>query len=280
MQKSRGNAESEFGRSGRASELPLPDGTRSQGRERRAGEAEGLGPGARSACGARRAARARLYRAPQSGRTRRNGDRWRWRRSHVASPRPATLWRAAMPIIVQGALQAGQWNGRADVLRRVETPSRFGAWSYEVIDTKLARETKGNTVLQLSLYSDLLAAMQGVRAGIRLRRDAGDGFAPEAYRFADYAAYYRQVRTQPRARRLGASAGDAYPEPIEHCDICRWRAPLRRAKARRRSSVPGRRHQQIADRRAGQARRRQHGCARRHAAAASVEARSRRGPEL
>ena len=50
-------------------------------------------------------------------------------------------------IIVQGALQAGTWNGRADVLRRVETPSRFGAWSYEVIDTKLARETKGNTVL-------------------------------------------------------------------------------------------------------------------------------------
>jgi hypothetical protein len=46
-------------------------------------------------------------------------------------------------IIVQGALQAGRWNGRADVLCRVETLSRFGAWSYEVIDTKLARETKG-----------------------------------------------------------------------------------------------------------------------------------------
>ena len=63
-------------------------------------------------------------------------------------------------IIVQGALQAGRWNGRADVLRRVETPSRFGAWSYEVIDTKLARETKGNTVLQISLYSDLLSETQ------------------------------------------------------------------------------------------------------------------------
>src|SRR6266849_9210762 len=36
-------------------------------------------------------------------------------------------------VIVQGALQTGEWNGRADVLRRVETPSRFGAWSYEVI---------------------------------------------------------------------------------------------------------------------------------------------------
>jgi predicted RecB family nuclease len=62
------------------------------------------------------------------------------------------------PIIVQGALQAGSWNGRTDVLSRVETPSRFGPWSYEVIDTKLARETKGNTVLQISLYSDLVCA--------------------------------------------------------------------------------------------------------------------------
>jgi predicted RecB family nuclease len=63
-------------------------------------------------------------------------------------------------IIVQGALQTGCWNGRTDVLRRVETPSRFGPWSYEVIDTKLARETKGNTILQISLYSDLLSVTQ------------------------------------------------------------------------------------------------------------------------
>jgi predicted RecB family nuclease len=73
-------------------------------------------------------------------------------------------------IIVQGALQAGRWNGRADVLCRVETLSRFGAWSYEVIDTKLARETKGNTVLQISLYSDLLSETQGAEPVSALRR--------------------------------------------------------------------------------------------------------------
>jgi predicted RecB family nuclease len=65
--------------------------------------------------------------------------------------------RTGAPIIAQGALQSGQWGGRADVLRRVEKPSELGAWSYEVIDTKLARETKGNTVLQICLYSALLA---------------------------------------------------------------------------------------------------------------------------
>src|SRR5260221_3698779 len=76
-------------------------------------------------------------------------------------PRSVAATRDAMArgeaVIVQGALQAGKWNGRADVLRRVETPSRFGAWSYEVIDAKLARATKGNTILQISLYSDLLS---------------------------------------------------------------------------------------------------------------------------
>src|SRR5712672_2034062 len=49
--------------------------------------------------------------------------------------------RAGADVIVQGALLQGAWSGRADILRRVETPSDLGAWSYEVIDTKLARET-------------------------------------------------------------------------------------------------------------------------------------------
>ena len=65
-------------------------------------------------------------------------------------------------IIIQGALQQGRWSGRADILRRVEKESAFGAWSYEIIDTKLARETKGGTVLQLCLYADLLGEAQGV----------------------------------------------------------------------------------------------------------------------
>src|SRR5262249_25999564 len=56
--------------------------------------------------------------------------------------------KAGAKIIAQGALQAAPWNGRADILRRVEKPSNLGSWSYEVIDTKLARETKGSTVLQ------------------------------------------------------------------------------------------------------------------------------------
>jgi hypothetical protein len=48
-------------------------------------------------------------------------------------------------VIVQGAFLADNWAGRVDVLLRVETPSSLGDWSYEVVDTKLSRETKGGT---------------------------------------------------------------------------------------------------------------------------------------
>jgi uncharacterized protein len=132
------------------------------------------------------------------------------------------MYRGA-PIIVQGALRVGCWNGRADVLRRIETPSRFGSWSYEVIDTKLARETKGNTVLQISLYSELLSETQGTTPDTAYVVVPGTNYSPETYRIADYAAYYRYVRASlERAIELQDSSS-AYPEPIEHCEICRWR---------------------------------------------------------
>ena len=48
------------------------------------------------------------------------------------------------------------------MLRRVERASKLGGWSYEVYDCKLACETKATTILQLSLYSELLASIQGL----------------------------------------------------------------------------------------------------------------------
>lgn len=135
-------------------------------------------------------------------------------------------------VIVQGALQSGTWNGRADVLRRVETPSHFGPWSYQVTDTKLARETKGNTVLQICLYSDMLSAMQQADPASAYVVTPGTNYAPEEYRIADYAAYYRHVRASLERAVASPSSDAAYPEPIEHCDICRWR---RHCDARRRA---------------------------------------------
>jgi uncharacterized protein len=52
-------------------------------------------------------------------------------------------------VILQPALRNGRWFGRPDVLRRNAMPSVLGAWSYEVVDTKLAEETRGGTILEL-----------------------------------------------------------------------------------------------------------------------------------
>jgi hypothetical protein len=38
--------------------------------------------------------------------------------------------RGGAPVIAQGALKAGRWGGRLDVLRRIEKPSGLGTWSY------------------------------------------------------------------------------------------------------------------------------------------------------
>ncbi|TJV78667.1 MAG: nuclease, partial [Mesorhizobium sp.] len=78
-----------------------------------------------------------------------------------AIARTVSAMRSGTDVIVQAALRNGRWFGRPDVLRRVEGASTLGGWSYEVIDTKLAKDTRGGTILQLALYSELLAAGQG-----------------------------------------------------------------------------------------------------------------------
>src|SRR5207302_3039800 len=75
--------------------------------------------------------------------------------------RTVDAMRSGVGAIVQADLNGGRWRGRADVLSKVNQPSGLGDWSYEVVDTKLARETRGGTVLQLCLYSELVAEIQG-----------------------------------------------------------------------------------------------------------------------
>ena len=64
--------------------------------------------------------------------------------------------------IYQATFLDAPWGGRSDFLVRVNTPSALGSWSYEVVETKLARSTKATAVVQLCFYSDLLSRIQGV----------------------------------------------------------------------------------------------------------------------
>ena len=138
---------------------------------------------------------------------------------------------AGAQIIVQGAFQTGRWGGRADVLRRIEKPSDLGVWSYGVIDTKLARETKGGTVLQLCLYADLVEAAQGKRPEFSYVVAPWSDFVPQRFRMDDYAAFYRHTRRTLERFVDTEAAASPYPEPKDHCDTCRWQ--LRCEKRRR-----------------------------------------------
>jgi predicted RecB family nuclease len=125
-------------------------------------------------------------------------------------------------VIAQGALGSGRWLGRPDALRKVGEASRFGNWSYEAYDCKLARETKATTILQLSFYSELLGEIQGVDPESMWVVAPGHAFAGEAYRVAEYGAYYRYVKAELEKVCVDGHAEETYPEPCAHCDVCRW----------------------------------------------------------
>lgn len=121
-------------------------------------------------------------------------------------------------IIFQGAFLAERWGGWSDFLERVERPSLLGPFSYEVTDTKLKRKAHPKHVLQLVLYSDLLAEIQGVmpeRAHVQL----GDG-TRATLRLADYAHYARGARAKLEA--FVVSPEPTRPIPCADCSLCRW----------------------------------------------------------
>jgi predicted RecB family nuclease len=139
---------------------------------------------------------------------------------------------AGADVIYQATFFDGTFRGHADFLLRVEAPdrpSRWGPYHYEVADTKLARHVKASAILQICSYVDQLERLQGVRPARLHVALGGSARAVETLRVDDYMAYYRSVRD-----RFLAALGDAtpatyppassYPEPVDHCEVCRWAA--------------------------------------------------------
>jgi predicted RecB family nuclease len=125
-------------------------------------------------------------------------------------------------VIVQAVLGDKNWRGRADVLLRVGNgrTSRFGNWSYEAADCKLARETKAETLLQLCVYSEVIAGLQGLEPEFFHVIRPEVGFVPQSYRLTAYGAYYRVVKNS--LQNAVNVTEESYPEPVAHCEVCRW----------------------------------------------------------
>ena len=134
----------------------------------------------------------------------------------------AAAMRAGVDLIYQAPLGNERWFGRADFLRRCAVPSALGEWSYEVIDAKLATQTRAGTILQLCVYSELVANLQGIAPAHAHVVAPHHDFEPEHYRLADFAAYYRLVKTRLEAAIAASPPRTSYPEPVQHCEVCAW----------------------------------------------------------
>ncbi|MFN8888088.1 MAG: TM0106 family RecB-like putative nuclease, partial [Cyclobacteriaceae bacterium] len=141
----------------------------------------------------------------------------------IGQPTEATV--AAMKngadVITQANLGNENWVGRADFLIKVPGTSRFGNWAYEIEDTKLSQETKAGTILQLSLYTDLLEQLQGFSPKNMTVVKPGNSFEKEIFLVSDFSAYYRLVKRSYEAY-LNENDPQTYPYPVAHCDYCRW----------------------------------------------------------
>ncbi len=113
--------------------------------------------------------------------------------------RTMAAMRAGAEVIYRGVLIEEGWHGISDFLVRVDTPCcAFGGWSYEAWDTKLARQSKPYFVLQLCFYTAQLERLQG-RAPLDMHVVLGTG-ERTPFRYADFAAYYRAVRSASSRR--------------------------------------------------------------------------------
>ncbi len=125
--------------------------------------------------------------------------------------------KAGAEVIVQAPLANDRFRGYADVLLRVAVPSQLGDWSYEVLDTKLATETKAGTILQLLTYGDMIAGLQGLAPEhFHVQTPLGR----ETYRTDDFGAYHRLVQARLQAAVAADPPPVTYPEPVPHCDVC------------------------------------------------------------
>lgn len=137
----------------------------------------------------------------------------------AAKERTLEAMRSGADVIYQATLFDGRWLGYADFLEKVERSSKLGSYSYEVVDTKLARSAKAAALLQTCLYSELLASVQGADPEW-MHLVLGDGSRPR-FRVSDYRAYLHHAKARLEAV-AGAGPVQTYPEPVEHCGVCRW----------------------------------------------------------
>jgi uncharacterized protein len=126
--------------------------------------------------------------------------------------------RLGVDIVYQGVVSTGRWLGITDFLEKIPAPSDLGDYSYEVVDTKLARTAQPKHLLQLSLYNMLLFDIQKLLP-LNAHLILGDG-RKESFRSLD--SKYYTIQIQKRLELFIDTLPPTMPEPCGHCAMCRW----------------------------------------------------------
>src|SRR5258705_11550373 len=119
----------------------------------------------------------------------------------------------------QAVFLTDRWHGIADFLERIDRSSALGDWSYQVLDTKLARHPRPEHALQLSFYSQALEQTQRLAPDLAYVVLGTRERVP--IRLADVTAYFRRVR-QRFGTAVAARAATG-PYPCHHCSFCDFR---------------------------------------------------------
>jgi predicted RecB family nuclease len=133
-----------------------------------------------------------------------------WQR---AARETADALAAGVDVVYQGVFVDGGWRGVADFLER----QRDG--SYEVVDTKLARNAKPAHILQLCFYTEQLARVQG--RGPKLMHVVLGSGERDSYSPEEFGAYYRRVRA--RFADFASVDRPTEPYPVAFCSWCDFR---------------------------------------------------------
>jgi predicted RecB family nuclease len=129
----------------------------------------------------------------------------------------AELMREGVDVIYQAPFALFGWRGIADFLERIDVPSDLGAYSYEAVDTKLARTAAlPHHALQLCFYAAGIARVQGTRPQ-QVHVQLGSGVR-ESIRLHEIDSYANHAKVG--MLRAVAHPLPTEPIPCEHCQFC------------------------------------------------------------
>ena len=130
-----------------------------------------------------------------------------------------TQLEAGKAIAYQACFLHDRFFGYSDFAERVEVPSSFGSFSYELVDTKLASNPKPYFIIQLCFYSELLAVLQGtLPKHLHIVLGTGERCT---YPIVDYFSYYLEIKKLFfEFVDQYPDCGSLYPSPCGHCSMC------------------------------------------------------------